>query len=58
MFSKDSENFRGKKLSLTETADWKLQVRNLQNYIIPQTYCLWTEVKHHKKYETLVHVMK
>ena len=40
-------------------ADWKLQVRNLQNYSIPQTYYLWTEVKHHKKYETLAHnVMK
>ena len=40
-------------------ADWKLQVRNLQNYSISQTYFLWTEVKYHKKYETLAHnVMK
>ena len=30
-------------------ADWKRQVRNLQNYSIPQTYCLWKEVKHHKE---------
>ena len=30
-------------------ADWKLQERNLQNYSIPQSYCLETEVKHHKK---------
>ena len=47
MFSKDSENVR--KLSVTEMADWKLQVRNLEDYSIPQTYCLCTEVKHHKK---------
>ena len=40
-------------------ADWKLQERNLQNYSIPQSYCLETEVKHQKKYETLAHnVMK
>ena len=57
MFSKDSENFR--KLSVTEMADWKLQVRNLEDYSIPQAYCLCTEVKHHKKkYETLAHVIK
>ena len=39
--------------------DLKLKVRNLQNYSIAQTHCLRTEVKHHKKYETLAHnVMK
>ena len=47
MFSKDSENVG--ELSLTEMPDWKLQVRNLQEYSIPQTYCLCTKVKHHKK---------
>ena len=30
-------------------ADWKLQKRILQNYSMPQTYCLGTEVKHHQK---------
>ena len=40
-------------------ADWKLQVRNLQIYSIPQTFCLWTGAKHHKKYDILAHnVMK
>ena len=51
--------FQGKKASLTEMTNWKLQVHNLQNYSIPQKNLFVNRSKTSQKYEALAHnIMK